>query len=277
MNELSAIESREKGQFPLSIATSLAIEGGLGIHPDRPEDTKNPLLEAQMLFVNLRTVFRNLYNSIKKEERVNITVNGLRLGLEEDCAILQSLMERQPKAISCAFYLSHYKHLTHKHFPGAIFKQPTTPSQKEYSGYEQQVLEAFLKSHQQENILQFDEQIKGRYPKTLIITHLPVDLLALYQFQSLKLLESHTGIVKAQPLWYTKLTGQPEHMPLNPFTLSLFGDSVQFLGQRPKLKQTVIELAKRDKWTALSGKERISKSIDSLPNDTIKTELLRLT
>ena len=33
---MASAAERDVGQFPLSIGTSLALEGSLGIHPDRP-------------------------------------------------------------------------------------------------------------------------------------------------------------------------------------------------------------------------------------------------
>lgn len=64
---------RTVGQFPLSIATSLAFEGAIGIHPDNP-NTGAKLSEFKEVWVNARTLFRNFYNAIG---RVNFDMTDM--------------------------------------------------------------------------------------------------------------------------------------------------------------------------------------------------------
>ena len=71
------MSSRTIGQFPLSIATSLAMEAAFGIYPDRPE-TKEPILKYDTLWVNVRTIFRNIMPSAFSVGKIYV----MRIGLD---------------------------------------------------------------------------------------------------------------------------------------------------------------------------------------------------
>ena len=77
------MSSRTIGQFPLSIATSLAMEAAFGIYPDRPE-TKEPILKYDTLWVNVRTIFRNIMGSLEKEFADRVTPPMLANTLNEE-------------------------------------------------------------------------------------------------------------------------------------------------------------------------------------------------
>ena len=63
--------TRAVGYFPLSIASSLALEGALGIHPDHPAGSK-VLKDFNGHMVNIKTLFRNYYEAIGKDNIPNI-------------------------------------------------------------------------------------------------------------------------------------------------------------------------------------------------------------
>lgn len=66
MSNLLDIDARTKGQFPISIATSLALEGLFGILEDN-KDPNPPWPDYTDLIINVRTLFRNLLGSIEDE------------------------------------------------------------------------------------------------------------------------------------------------------------------------------------------------------------------
>ena len=61
-----AFINRTIGQFPISIATSLAIESALGVHPDIPV-TGVPVEKYNAIYINVRTLIRNFIGSLEKD------------------------------------------------------------------------------------------------------------------------------------------------------------------------------------------------------------------
>lgn len=51
---------REKGKVPISIGTSLAFESLLNIH-DELKHKISPYLETEVIWINVKTLFRNLW------------------------------------------------------------------------------------------------------------------------------------------------------------------------------------------------------------------------
>src|SRR5690606_9561418 len=94
----------------------------------------------------------------------------------------------------------------------------------------------------------YDVYIEGKFQDTMLLTHIPVDLLSADRFSKLVLLESHTGAIKPHLSWYTKLTNGKElfRMPFNRFTLQVFGDNgVHFAPMPMKMKQAVKDISEK--------------------------------
>lgn len=278
MNPRQAVDQREKGQVPVSIGTALAIESAEGNYPDRPPVVPAPILDAQLLLVNMRTLFRNLYGAISTDYRPQVKAKDIVPSLAEELHILNSIIPVVSNGrCQVLHYYSNYEHLTATHFAGATFKLPSTPKQMEHAALEKEVFELLSESVLPSNILEFRGKIEGKYPRTFILTHLPVDLLARYQFEKLELLESHTGAIKAFPQWGSKLSGDvKDNMPFNAFTLKLFGDGVQFLGKRPSVKKAILHHATLDHWTGLTSMDLIRSTIGKIQDAEIKSELQQL-
>ena len=61
-----ALSSRELGQIPVSIGTSLALEGAFGILEDN--HNANPIINnVDVIYVNIRTLIRNMVGAIETE------------------------------------------------------------------------------------------------------------------------------------------------------------------------------------------------------------------
>lgn len=56
---------REKGKVPISIGTSLAFESLLNIHDDLKHKIP-PYLETEVIWINVKTLFRNLWGAIPR-------------------------------------------------------------------------------------------------------------------------------------------------------------------------------------------------------------------
>jgi hypothetical protein len=119
-------------------------------------------------------------------------------------------------------------------------------------------------------IRQFNFEITGHHPASLIVTHFPVDLFGRYRFNQLDLLESHTGKIKPPAQWNTKLSAKREEtdmLPFNPFTLQVFGDNQQFVHQLPRVKEAVVETAKATGWSSVTTMEKIRMTLEKQVKD----------
>lgn len=277
MNLNQAVDNREKGKVPVSIGTALAIEAAEGNYPDRPPVSPAPILSTQLLMINMRTLFRNLVGAVATESRSQVRPEDIAASLAEELHILNGVIPTVSEGrCKVMYYISDYQHLTPAHFRGASFKAPSTPKQLEQAAMERAVFDLLSEKVLPTNILQFSGKLEGKYPRTMIITHLPVDLLARYSFEKLELLESHTGAIKPPPLWGSKLTGDTENIPFNPFTLKLFGDSVHFLGQRPTIKRALLEQARADRWTGLTSMDGVRSTVSKIQDKEVREELQNL-
>lgn len=273
-----AIEQREKGQVPISIGTSLAIEAGAGVYPDRPESPA-PFSQVHEVWFNVRTIVRNLLACLPTELRNSLLPeDAWPAALEELSIIPAAVTEASHGHCRTVFYLSDYKGLARK-FPGASLREPKTEKQLFQHRLEEGTLKLLLKNNHSAEIQFFDFEITGQHPTALLVTHLPVDLLARYRFERLALLESHTGKIKGPAAWNTKLTGGKDltNIPFNKFTLQLYGDNGNMFNPQPAALRKQIEfLAHRWQWTNATTLDRVRETIKKVDNDVQRNALLQL-
>lgn len=265
---------RVKGQFPLSIATSLALESALNMHPDIPPRPDLPIKRFTDLWINLRTLFRNFHNALPKGLSETVTVQEMVEGLIEEMEIIPDVLkyyldDRAPKI---TFYLSKYKDLP-KHYPKAKLRVDSTDKQFHYSKLQDAVMAAF-RHHYSGRFMEFDLKLKGSQAgRTAIITHYAYDLLSHKDFSGLTLLESHTGSFKSSDRWYTKYY-QGTALTMIPFRedfLQVFGDQELFKPMEVALRKDLIRIATKRNWSSVTTKARIETGIDELENPDHKT------
>ncbi len=277
-----AIDGRELGELGLSIATDLAIAGAFGKHPDRPLP-KAPIDNFKMLLINIRTLARNFLGSIDREYKLLITPEQSNTALLYEMHAIRELVDAHSKGkVNVGFYLSHYEGFD-KLFPHAMLKQSVTQIQIVNEGMENATVKALLKELELKKELPFVvvKQFldKQQNDVTLLMTHIPVDLLAKNSFLQLALLESHTGRVKNHLEWNTRLTNGKTltNIPFNRFTLQVFGDNgVQFSPLPRKLKQAVLDIATERKWTTITTPDRVRYCVEQIKDIEVKSQLLKL-
>ncbi len=282
-SEVRQLDGRAVGQYSISIATSLALEGAMDIYPDRPKVYKRPPLpEYSELWINLKTLFRNVYGAIETSQRPQMSKLDYTTLLLSDMAVLDGLVpELTQRRTTVVFYSCNYMKLKNE-FPKAILRADNTDLQKAYTRLEADVLTEVLKndSHLQFKILTFDVLIKvpveSRSKKVLMLTNLVTDLLSRYDFGTLDLLESHTGIIKKPPMWYTKLHGGTKltRIPFDRMTMQMFGDASNPGLFRPhdiSLRNLVLEIAEKFRWNNTTTKDRIIMSVKSFRNPSLET------
>jgi hypothetical protein len=274
-----AIDQREKGQIPISIATALALEGAFGIYPDRPESPAPITGNVKQLWINLRTLIRNFYGSVKSDRKILITPPYAANALIEEINIIESAVHQYSNGqVSVVFYYCNYEEVVRK-FPKANVKSISTENQKIQHTLEVQTLQFILQQEPNCDIRKMGLDFGNNHPSSLILTHYPIDLLNRYGFQRLDLLESHTGVIKPPSQWHTKLTGGKEldFLPFCKFTLQVFGDGGNlFSPQSSSVKNKVIELAKQDRWTTVTTREKMQMSLNKISHPADRMVLLSM-
>ena len=272
MLNLFDTDNRVVGDLGLSIATDLAIAGGFGEHPDRPNFDERPLTEYVNLWINVSTLARNVYNSIPSDDRLTTTSHDVTNHVLSDMEIIKTILEQKSEVIP-KFYLCHYKDIT-KRWDKTLFREVKTQNQINLFKLMEETNKELSK---EKTIEQFDLKLKGTIHKEAILTHMPIDLLWYRDFTELALLESHTGILKKRDLWYTKFTdkGSSSNIPFNPATLKIFGDGNNYIQQMPKkLRQTIVDIGVKRKWTWMTTEDRFKENI-KLERDPVLYDLIK--
>ncbi len=265
-----ALAARAVGQFPVSIATSLALEGAFGIYPERPVVNPPPIKQYQEVWINVRTLMRNLLGSLPQDVQDKFMPGWFLLAIPQELSFIESeILRRTEGMVRTVCYYADHSDLK-RVLPGALPKVSNTPKQKFQETLEREGLRQLI---EEMPLRKTRTTIEGRQRKALMITHHPVDLLSRYEFRQLDLLESHTGIIKDPSQWNTKLTGGRDLPPLPfiNFTVSLFGDNNQLLQAQPlKLRRTILEIAERDRWSAITTLDKIRLGIKSIEDPALR-------
>ncbi|AFQ96755.1 hypothetical protein G173_gp210 [Erwinia phage phiEaH2] len=267
---------RKFGFYQMSIASSLAFEGLL--HTGEHADWKGelPIHDYQEIFLNLRTLFRNAFYAFE-ENRERLTADVLLTSIEEDITNIMATAQAVAPSVLCVPYLCTYKS-ANKTFPEASFRSiasgenKMTPTMLHYNALEHDALKLFDEKWP-EAYRKFDVFPDGKHD-TLMLTHLPADLLARTDFPKLGLLESHTGKVKTQLEWYTKLNNKPEQIPFNKAFLTIFGDAYMFAPLDRKVRTVLLKTAEKYHWRQDTTMDRIYSCL-RLVNEPHVMEFLR--
>lgn len=267
-NVLAGFQQRETGVLPISVGTSMAIEG-LRVEGLPPFD---------YLWINLRTLYRNLLACVEtwvRDATDPYTVANIMM--EEMEHVRDAVMALTGGRIQVQWYLSAPETLA-KVLPDAIIRAPKTDLQKHMAALSDKAMDTVIKNIGVNNVMFFRPLLKGP-GRTLCLTHVPSDLLSYKSFEELMLLESHTGKIKRYAEFNTKFSNGSElkHMPFNGFTLSIFGDNNVLLYQAPgKIRRAVLEIAAKYDWTPITTREKMRYGIGSMRDEFGKQSLLNM-
>lgn len=258
------LAEREQGQYPLSIATSLAIESFLGKLPEAP--TVSPEIHrTELLMINVRTLIRNLMGSMDKEARKVLEEYTMAESISNEIRTIETIInEESDGRCQTLFYYCTYSDFL-REFTVSIPKVANTVLQKQIQATEETIVEYLFKEFKDSTPI---EKYTRNFPDTpvaaVILTHYPVDLLQRYKFNSLLLLESHTGAIKPPMMWNTKLSeGRDlEIIPFDRMTLQLYGDNVMFVPMGIKIRQRVYKIATTKQWTPATTKDYVIHSVE---------------
>lgn len=263
---------RELGQLPVSIGTSLALEGLLGIHPGNP-DQPSGYRTIRSVWVNLRTLVRNLYQAIKSENLKRFSFETAAHVVLDEIRLIPEVCRQHGSTAEFTFYYQELKELRHK-FPNATFKVPKTEKQNHYDNYEKVVTAAVVSFLLQNKfpLVVIRASAPAHAKVTALLTHTPSDLFWKSSFDRLFLLESYTGTLKTYNAWFTKLNGVDKKtpMPFNPFTLQVFGDNAVFDSQPKKVRDELKQLAETKHWTGITNEPKMVSDIQTYGSRELK-------
>ena len=281
---LNVLDSRTVSGFPISVGTSLALESVFEpvqetIDPSRVVPQKINITDYNEVWINVGTLFRNIYNSIDKAGSNFVTHHDYADTVEQEMNFINDLIKQNSNhLVNSVFYICNYNDLT-KRFKLGTLRLPKTALQLKYSSLYKKTLEVILKrssTGKYREVIEFESKFSCQGKEVLLVTHFPVDLLNHIKFKDLHLLESHTGVLKKKPEWHTKYyNGRDLNMlPLNGILLTVFGDDHHFSPQPLKMKNALLDLAAKRKWNCLSSNKEIVDGIKTLNDIALKDALL---
>lgn len=273
--------TRVVGAFPVSIATSIALEYVLGVQSEaNPEPKPKTIQNYREFWINIKTLFRNLYGALEKSAANEVLDAEMAEALWAEMETISSIINQYSNGVTkVVYYLSNYKGITER-FRMATFKNDHTPKQLMYSTLMKNTIHNLLKQHGQMHELDiriFDLYLKPtEQVRTLILTHIAYDLVSYKNFGKLSLIESHTGTIKTREMWYTKYHNGKE-LPMIPFVeglLPVFGDNEFFSPLNRKARADVLELAAKYDWGPSTTRDKLLYSIDKLQNPLLKDAIV---
>lgn len=263
MSSATLISNRQLGVFPISIGTSLSVEGLANLTPDRDPVFPLGITRLDTLMVNVKTLIRNVESAFSNDELHSLKVEDLVDAVASDMEHLVTAVKSiSDDRVNVIFYNCTYQDIVKlKH---ANLVMPTTPGQQLRSQKTATALGKLLEKAKNggRSIVSFnmypDEKgLEGK--RVALLTHYPIDLIRYRWFTELLLLESNTGKLKGPDQFHTKLHKKVDgvDLPLNMLTLQVFGDGKMFKPQISALVNEVSEVAKKGKWTYMTTPDKI--------------------
>lgn len=276
---MSVVSERPTGNYPLSIATSLALEGAMGVHPDHPAG-KYLLKDFQHVRANVKTLFRNFYEAIERENFSLANNDELAEAFYNELLTYRDIVSSETGGkTKVQFYICDYLGVERR-ARWVLLRGDRTPNQLMYTKAMVMVLsEVFRADPDIAKKYRFKIEEEKISERVLIQTHFPVDLTNT-SYSNQMLLESHTGVIKDRSMWYTKYYRGKEltQMPFREDFLYIFGDSYMFHPLNHLYRKTLIELAEKYNWSFATTREKIVYGLDSLKDkhlaETLKMYLL---
>lgn len=276
---------RTKGQYPLSIATSLAIESLMNVHPEIKHDVE-PYGQMSRIWINMRTLHRNILGACPNDLVSQIEPRAVADVLMEEVDQLREIFQNGGRPVDVQFYYCNYRDIE-KQYPYAQIRYDRTEKQKAHTTALIAAMEKFIekvKPYQNKDnplVRLFEKGIISHYPEkahTVFLTHLPIDLVNASDFGEAHLIESHTGAYKPRAQWYSKFYDGKE-LPMIPFNavfLQIFGDKEMFSPLDKKARLSVIDMAKKYNWTPTSTSALLRYGINQILDEYLKQILLTM-
>jgi hypothetical protein len=260
------------GEYPISVGTSLALEGFFRKEPNNRQERIRTAITK--LWVNLETVVRNAIEAYPSDNLKTLPLNDVVDSVFEDVEAIQTTIRDQSEG-SVALVLYYEDPEERKWlFPHAQWRVPTTERKKRISLLHdlatRQVSGMMLEKKMPLNIIKRRPPVS--HDHVAILTHHIHNLFWERSFGYLVLLESYTGALKDANLWSGKMKGVDvrDQMPFNPLTLQILGDGSLFAGESRVIQRELKVLARNANWTKVTTRERILNDISRQGTPVLK-------
>ncbi len=273
--------NRVTSAFPLSIGTSLAFESMFtGYQQPYDPERKIPELidykKYDILYINIKTLIRNIIGSLTNDEQKSLSVNSLYYTLLNELDTITSVIkDKTQNMLRLMFYFSNYVELKeYQRVKVITLRNPTTDKQLMTEKIEEAVIDKIFKERDLFPIIKSSvTDFKDKKLKSLIITHIPYDLVSYKEFKLLDLLETHTGKLKHFNEFNSKYYPIPDtdmsNLPFNNILLLILGDKVMFKPYPIKIRKGIIDVSINKKWTPLTTITKVKADIISANIDSL--------
>lgn len=239
---------RSQSGFPLSVGTGLALETLMRptqevLDPGRSVPSKPDDVSYTNYLFNVSTLARNVITSVPYADLVRCSTADVVDTLLEEMDYLKTLFQMQDMNLS--FYINSYSYAKST-YPDKL-RKATTQQQLHSFDLTEKCVKAAASTFP---TLKFSKDIHiDKSSVTLVLTHVPWDLLSYGRFRRLDLLESHTGAIKTRKQFNTKYykLGDKDmsFLPFMEYLLVTFGDTIMFkpapLKDRQSLYDTLLK------------------------------------
>nr|DAX15765.1 MAG TPA: hypothetical protein [Caudoviricetes sp.] len=272
----SILQNRTTTSFGVSIGTGLLLESMFDpiverYDPDRPIPARVEMKKYPYWLINVYTLIRNILHCLNEridESNIdkNTFANAVMKTLKEEIMIIRGLVssvDLHPDWLQ--LWVPKYETLIKKFNVGKDITdlKYVTKNIEAFKLYGPLVKEIDYITKVEPS---GDYKFSSVFKEALITTSFPLDLL---QSNYLTLLESHTGILKDNHLWYTKYhpMGKADlsRLPMSDIVLYLMGDGYLVKSSSITVRRELLSIAESKNWSYRTTKDKIIANFKESP------------
>lgn len=280
----TSVHDRATSGFPLSISTGLAMESIFQpkqevYDKDRKPPQKIALNQYQEIWINIFTLFRNLISACDKAAISNTGPQEISDVLEMEIDTINGLFGNEGNNLcQPRYYVCDYQYALRGMHHSIQLRNETSTQQLMLKSLWEGARKKMV-GHTDE-IYEFKPEIKPPHKSSsMILTHIPYDLLSYTNFHKLDLLESNTGKLKTRRQWNSKYypVGKSDlsHLPFIKMLLMVFGDKTLIQPGIYKLREQILEASVKRHWNPLSTREKLLLDLSLEIKEAFVLEFLR--
>lgn len=280
-----SLTSRAISSFPLSIGTALAFESLFDPRIERYDTerkipTRVNLAEYQEIWINLNTLFRNIVGAVNKNVFINTEPAEFKDVINFEIDVINNLfkVEGGGHCKPVYYYCTYEKLANESRTKGFKLRNDTTDGQRMAKFKFMKAMELINKETDEHYRLDSSIKPKSKY-NSLIMTHIPYDLLSYTNFSKLDLLESHTGKLKQRYLWNSKYAPVGENnlsnLPFIKKLLRVFGDKILIQPSDYKLRKLILDISVSRSWSPMTTESKINQDFSLDIKEPFVLEYLR--
>ena len=258
------LDDYNMGTFPMSIGTSLAFEGLLGIHPERP-NLPDRSKEFQTLWINLETLARNAISAYSMKKPKDITLNQLVDHMSQDTEMIDRVLHDRGIKLKVFYYTTKQMGFKTK-FPDFNLYVPTSDNTIAHMKLVKEASAILVKKLN--STFEMNEFNVRVVDKTLVMTHYGWDLMTQSTRNGIALIESHTGVIKPPELWYTKLNSSNAKLPFYRCFMGIVGDR-HYIAPNAVLKKKILRISREQRWHNMTAFSKILADLRMLKEDRV--------